>query len=129
MNSLRFPFFCILSLILGQSHYAQTIARISCLDRSNLQAIPNAILRISFDDSTLVQKSNASGNVLFHSDINLSNLIISVEHPMYEPLTFKQNILSSTKDTLAIKLSLKPIKNQSLNQVVVKSPEIGRAHV
>lgn len=124
MNSLRFPFFCILSLLLGHSHYTQTIARISCLDRSNLQAIPNAILRISFDDSTLVQKSNATGNVLFLSDINLSNLIISVEHPMYEPLTFKQNILSSTKDTLSIKLSLKPIKNQSLNQVVVKSPGV-----
>lgn len=106
------------------SALAQHQIRISCIDRNTLEPIPNVNLTITGGDTIQTRKSNHVGNshVAWSDVINL--LIVSAVHPMYEPMSYRQQVIRNSMDTIFIKLIMKPIKSQSMNQVVVKAPGI-----
>lgn len=102
---------------------AQHIA-ITCLDRNSLEPVANVSLSISMGDSLQSKRTNYSGYSHFAWSDFSEAFYISLEHPMYEPVSYRQAVLRDTEDTIHVKLMLKPIKWQSMNQVVIKSPGI-----
>ena len=113
-----------ISWIFTTTAYAQSVVKISCIDRNSLEPIANVNLTLSFQDSIQTCKTNVAG--LAHIVIldTKEQFYISSEHPMYEPLSYRYQSVRNTSDTLFIKLVLKPIKSQSMDQVVVKAPGI-----
>jgi len=104
--------------------YAQSVVRVSCIDRNSLEPIANVNLTLTLQDSIQTCKSNVAGLAQFVILDTKELFYISSEHPMYEPLSYRYQSVRNTSDTLFIKLVLKPIKSQSMNQVVVKPPGI-----
>ena len=104
--------------------YAQSVVRVSCIDRNSLEPIANVNLALSLQDSIQTCKSNVAGLAQFVILDTKELFYISSEHPMYEPLSYRHQSVRNTSDTLFIKLVLKPIKSQSMDQVVVKPPGI-----
>lgn len=102
---------------------AQHIA-ITCLDRNSLEPVANVSLSISMGDSMQSKRTNYSGYSHFAWSDFSEAFYISLEHPMYEPVSYRQAVLRDTEDTIHVKLMLKPIKWQSMNQVVIKAPGI-----
>lgn len=84
----------------------------------------NVNLALSLQDSIQTCKSNVAGLAQFVILDTKELFYISSEHPMYEPLSYRYQSVRNTSDTLFIKLVLKPIKSQSMDQVVVKPPGI-----
>lgn len=113
-----------ISWIFTTTAYAQSVVKISCIDRNSLEPIANVNLTLSFQDSIQTCKTNVAG--LAHIVIldTKEQFYISSEHPMYEPLSYRYQSVRNTSDTLFIKLVLKPIKSQSMDQVVIKAPGI-----
>ena len=104
--------------------YAQSVVRVSCIDRNSLEPIANVNLTLTLQDSIQTCKSNVAGLAQFVILDTKELFYISSEHPMYEPLSYRYQSVRNTSDTLFIKLVLKPIKSQSMDQVVVKPPGI-----
>ena len=102
---------------------AQHIA-ITCLDRNSLEPVANVSLSISMGDSMQSKRTNYSGCSHFAWSDFSEAFYISSEHPMYEPVSYRQAVLRDSEDTIHVKLMLKPIKWQSMNQVVIKAPGI-----
>lgn len=118
------PFIFLFSWIALTSAIAQNQIRISCIDRNSLDPIPNVNLTLTVGDSIQTRKSNYAGNSQIAWSDPLQLLVVSTVHPMYEPLTYRYQAIRNSTDTIFIKLILKPIKSQSMNQVVVKAPGI-----
>ena len=114
----------LLSWIFTTTAYAQSVVKISCIDRNSLEPIANVNLTISLKDSIQTCKTNVAG--LAHIVIldTKEQFYISSEHPIYEPLSYRYQSVRNTSDTLFIKLVLRPIKSQSMDQVVIKAPGI-----
>lgn len=114
----------LLSWIFTTTAYAQSVVKISCIDRNSLEPIANVNLTLSLQDSIQTFKTNIAGlaQIVLLDTKELFN--VSIEHPMYEPLSYRYQSVRNTSDTLFIKLVLKPIKSQSMDQVVVKAPGI-----
>ncbi len=103
---------------------AQHHITITCLDRNSLEPVANVSLSLSMGDSMQIKRTNYTGFSHFTWSDFLETFIVSSEHPMYEPASYRQAVLRGAEDTIHIKLILKPIKRQSMNQVVIKAPGI-----
>jgi hypothetical protein len=114
----------LLSSIFTTIGYAQSVVKISCIDRNSLEPVANVNLTISLKDSVQTCKSNVAGLAQLVLLDTKELFYISSEHPMYEPLSYRYQSVRNTSDTLFIKLVLKPIKSQSMDQVVLKAPGI-----
>jgi hypothetical protein len=114
----------LLSWIFTTTAYAQSVVKISCIDRNSLEPIANVNLTLSLQDSIQTFKTNVAGLAQLVLLDTKELFYISSEHPMYEPLSYRYQSVRNTSDTLFIKLVLKPIKSQSMDQVVVKAPGI-----
>ena len=104
--------------------FTQIHLRITCIDRSTLEPVPNVKLFIDFNDSLHPLVSNPFGNVLIGPVDHQETLVINAEHPLYEPQSIRELIYQTKEDTLTIRLALKPLKKQTFNQVVVIPPGI-----
>ncbi|MEY5133179.1 MAG: hypothetical protein RLZZ198_1183 [Bacteroidota bacterium] len=114
----------LLSWIFTTAAYAQSVVKISCIDRNSLEPIANVNLTLSLQDSIQTCKTNVAGLAQIVLLDTKELFYVSSEHPMYEPLSYRYQSVRNTLDTLFIKLVLKPIKSQSMDQVVVKAPGI-----
>lgn len=114
----------LLSWIFTTTAYAQSVVKISCIDRNSLEPIANVNLTLSLQDSIQTCKTNVAGLAQIALFDTKELFYVSSEHPMYEPLSYRYQSVRNTLDTLFIKLVLKPIKSQSMDQVVVKAPGI-----
>ncbi len=114
----------LLSWIFTTTAYAQSVVKISCIDRNSLEPIANVNLTLSLQDSIQTCKTNVAGLAQIALFDTKQLFYVSSEHPMYEPLSYRYQSVRNTLDTLFIKLVLKPIKSQSMDQVVVKAPGI-----
>jgi hypothetical protein len=103
---------------------AQHHITITCLDRNSLEPVANVSLSISMGDSMQIKRTNYTGFSHFTWSDFSETFYVSSEHPMYEPASYRQAVLRGAEDTINIKLILKPIKRQSMNQVVIKAPGI-----
>ncbi|MEY3048096.1 MAG: hypothetical protein RL365_134 [Bacteroidota bacterium] len=104
--------------------YAQSVVKILCIDRNSFEPIANVNLTLSVQDSIQTCKTNVAGLAQILLLDTKERFYVSSEHPMYEPLSYRYQSLRNTLDTLFIKMVLKPIKSQSMVQVVVKAPGI-----
>jgi hypothetical protein len=103
---------------------AQHHITITCIDRNSLEPVANVSLSISMGDSMQIKRTNYTGFSHFTWSDFSETFYVSSEHPMYEPASYRQAVLRGAEDTINIKLILKPIKRQSMNQVVIKAPGI-----
>ena len=120
MKFISFLLFWFAVNILTAQHHIT----ITCLDRNSLEPVANVSLSISMGDSMQIKRTNYTGFSHFTWSDFLETFIVSSEHPMYEPASYRQAVLRGAEDTIHIKLILKPIKRQSMNQVVIKAPGI-----
>lgn len=116
--SFLFLWFAV-NVITAQHHIT-----IKCIDRNSLEPVANVSLSISMGDSMQIKRTNYTGFSHFTWSDFPETFYVSSEHPMYEPASYRQAVLRGAEDTINIKLILKPIKRQSMNQVVIKAPGI-----
>jgi hypothetical protein len=116
--SFLFLWFAV-NVITAQHHIT-----ITCIDRNSLEPVANVSLSISMGDSMQIKRTNYTGFSHFTWSDFSETFYVSSEHPMYEPASYRQAVLRGAEDTINIKLILKPIKRQSMNQVVIKAPGI-----
>jgi hypothetical protein len=116
--SFLFLWFAV-NVITAQHHIT-----ITCIDRNSLEPVANVSLSISMGDSMQIKRTNYTGFSHFTWSDFPETFYVSLEHPMYEPASYRQAVLRGAEDTINIKLILKPIKRQSMNQVVIKAPGI-----
>lgn len=97
---------------------------VTCLDRNTFEPIANVSLNFSVRDSIKTRVTNHQGLSIFYTWDYTEEFYLSTEHPMYEPLSYRRSGMLTSGDTIHVKLILKPIKKQSMNQVVIKAPGI-----
>ena len=129
------PWRCVsLSLRLGilvlfygisPSAFSQTVV-ISCYDQQTLEPVPNVAIEINNSLMNLSVQTGPLGFVVVTEPrfFEHEKGIIYAEHPMYEPQSYRTNRLQVSQDTLEIKILLKALKQQRVNQVVVNAPGI-----
>lgn len=87
--------FLIFLAILPLSLCCQVISIIT-LDKQSLEPIPNAEINIQWNDSLLSVKTDLNGRFkvsLDHID-ERDEMVLSVQHPMYDPQTLRKNVPS-----------------------------------
>jgi hypothetical protein len=116
----------LLGFLFGFTSYGQTVFKVNCLDKNSLEAIPNAVVEINNGDTIFTLSTNLRGFALSPEIlvVDKRQLLISVQHPLYETQVLKNNIFQSEKDTQEVKLHLKPIKQQWYDPVKVKAPGV-----
>lgn len=103
--------------------HGQKVLKVEVLDKNTLNSIPNVKLFIEMGaDSTQSGLSNPNGSLTIKIDDFPSGLLISAQHPLYEPAFKKVGPLRANQDTFEIKLYLTRLKEKLIQEVVLKSP-------
>lgn len=107
---------------MAQSDSVLLILEVS--DKSYKGEIQNVNGTFSYGTETIYKSSSQKGQFIFHlpNDVNLS---YKLTHPLYNSVSGNKRIFTrETDDTLMFSVELMPLKNITLNEVVVKAPGI-----
>jgi hypothetical protein len=109
------------------SSFAQTDSvylLLEVTDKSYKGEIQNVNGTFSYGEETVYKSSSQKGQFLFHvpNDVTLT---YKLSHPLYNSISGNKRILSrEPSDTVRLMLEMMPLKNITLNEVVVKAPGV-----
>jgi hypothetical protein len=95
---------------------------IEVTDKVSKETVQNVNATFSINEFNFYRRSSAKGLIQFYSPVN-SNVIYSLNHPLYESLKSSKKI-NSTVDTIRWQFELVPIKRIDLQEVVIKAPGV-----
>ena len=108
----------IVSLLFSSCIYSQSdsvTVIFEMQDKTYYEPVQNVQGTFVFGKTTLYAKSSSKGKISLQIPQN-SVLLISLNHPVYEPFSASRKINSKTSDSLIIVVDLIPIKSQFLKE-------------